>query len=125
MQSRQTLAMMTGMSVVIWATCGCSQQTISSAQNDAQHDIAVVNQQADKAVQEAKPQLKKADLGLRVTTALQTADIHGVRVDASTNGVQLRGIVDTSAEKSRAGQIAQDTLGPGHTVTNEIQVKGE
>lgn len=101
---------------------GCSQQTINSAQHDAQHDAAVVNHEANKAVQEAKPQLKKADLGARVTAALGVANIHGVRVDAAPDGVTLVGHTASQADKARAVQIAQDTLGPGKAVRSRIVV---
>lgn len=93
---------------------GCSQQTIDSAKQDTQRNI-----------QNAKPQLAKLELGSRVTAALQSADVHGVRVDADTNGVSLHGTVNSAAQKARAGRIARDTLGPGKTVRNDIQVSGE
>ncbi len=103
---------------------GCSQQTINSATHDAQHDVAVVDKAAQKAAGDAKPQLKKLDLGARVQTALVAAHIHGIRVDADTNGVSLHGTVATKAEKERASQVAKDTLGSGKSVDNEIKVSG-
>ncbi len=93
---------------------GCSQQTLDSAKQDTQRNI-----------NSAKPQLAKLELGSRVTTALQSADVHGVRVDADTNGVSLHGTVNSAAQKARAGRIARDTLGPDKTVRNDIQVSGE
>ena len=96
------------------ALAGCSQQTIDSAKQDTQRNITA-----------AKPQLAKLELGSRVTAALQSADVHGVRVDADTNGVSLHGTVNSAAQKARAGRIARDTLGPGKTVKNDIQVSGE
>ena len=93
---------------------GCSQQTIDSAKQDTQRNITA-----------ARPQLAKLELGSRVTAALQSADVHGVRVDADTNGVSLHGTVNSAAQKARAGRIARDTLGPGKTVQNDIQVSGE
>ena len=93
---------------------GCSQQTLDSAKQDTQRNL-----------QSAKPQLAKLELGSRVTAALQSADVHGVRVDADTDGVSLHGTVNSAAQKARAGRIARDTLGPGKTVKNDIRVSGE
>ncbi len=93
---------------------GCSQQTLDSAKQDMQRNITA-----------AKPQLAKLELGSRVTAALQSADVHGVRVDAGTNGVSLHGTVNSAAQKARAGRIARDTLGSGKAVQNDIQVSGE
>ncbi len=93
---------------------GCSQQTIDSAKQDTQRNITA-----------AKPQLAKLELGSRVTAALQSADVHGVRVDAGTNGVSLHGTVNSAAQKARAGRIARDTLGPDKTVKNDIQVSSQ
>lgn len=96
------------------ALSGCSQQTLQSAQHDTQRNLAA-----------AQPQLAKLELGTRVTAALQAANVHGVRVDAGTNGVSLHGTVNSNAQKARAGQIARDTLGPSKTVSNQLQVSGQ
>ena len=74
------------------ALSGCSQRTLQSAQQDTQHNIAA-----------ARPQLAKLELGSRVTAALGAANVHGVRVDAGTNGVSLHGTVNSAAQKARAG----------------------
>jgi len=105
-----TLALMlTGL-----ALSGCSQQTLDSAKQDTQRNITA-----------AKPQLAKLELGSRVTAALASANVHGVRVDADTNGVSLHGTVNSAAQKARAGRIARDTLGPDKTVKNEIAVSSQ
>ena len=96
-----------------FALSGCSQQTIDSAKQDTQRNI-----------QAAKPQLAKLELGSRVTAALASASIHGVRVDADADGVSLHGTVSSAAQKARAGRIARDTLGAGKTVSNQITVSG-
>ena len=96
------------------ALCGCSQQTLQSAQNDTQHNIAA-----------ARLQLAKLELGARVSAALGAANVHGIRVDARTNGVSLHGTVNSAAQKARAAQIARETLGPNKSVNNQIQVSGE
>ena len=70
------------------ALSGCSQRTLQSAQQDTQHNIAA-----------ARPQLAKLELGSRVTAALGAANVHGVRVDADTNGVSLHGTVNSAAKK--------------------------
>ena len=101
---------------------GCSQQTLNSAGQDAQKDAAIVNRETQRAAKNAQPQLNKLRLGARVTAALQSADIHNIRVDADENGVSLHGTVDTAAQKARAGRIARETLGPDKTVHNQIQV---
>ena len=110
------------MGVRLVLLAGCSQQTLNSAQHDAQHDVGVVNQAAQQAAREAQPQLKKAGLGARVTAALQAADVHGVRVDAGPDGVTLVGHVARPADKARAVQIAHDTLGPGKAVRSRLTV---
>ena len=103
---------------------GCSQQTLNSAQHDAQRDAAVVSREAQRAANHAGPQINKARLGGRVTAALQAADVRGVRVDAGPDGVTLVGRVDSQEAKARALHIAQDTLGPGKTVHSRIAVDG-
>ena len=106
---------------------GCSQKTIQSADKDTQHNIQALNQTVTQAAKNARPQLKKLDLGARVTAAItanQNLDGTAIRVDASTNGVRLRGTVKTTAQKALAGRVAQDTIGAGKTVTNELSVKG-
>ena len=72
-----------GQSVAAALMAGCSQQTLNSAQHDAQHDVAVVNQATQKAAKEAQPQIKIASLGARVTAALQAA---GIQASAWTRG---------------------------------------
>lgn len=118
------------------ALTGCSRQTINSAQHDANHDVAVLNQQAnqlaqkakpqvDKLNREVKPQLDKAGLGAKVTTAISVNENlrhTNIRVDAETNGVRLRGSVKTPEQKALAGRVARDTLGPDKAVANELTV---
>ena len=103
---------------------GCSQQTINSANHDAQHDITAVGQAASQAARDARPQLQKADLGARVTTALASANLHGIRVDAAPDGVTLVGRVRSQSDKQRAVQIARDTLGAGKVVRSRLVVGG-
>lgn len=105
---------------------GCSQQTLNSAQKDTEHNVTVVNKKADELAKQAKPQLNKLNLGGRVTAAIAANEnLRGtaIRVDAGPNGVTLRGSVKTPAQKSLAGRVARDTLGPEKTVANELQVK--
>jgi len=113
-------------SIVMGAlACGCSQQTINSAQKDTEHNIAVVDQQAKKLAAESKPQLDKLDYGARVTAAITSnANLHGthIRVDADTNGVRLKGTVKTPEQKALAGKVAAQTLPPGKTVENDLVV---
>ncbi len=93
------------------ALSGCSQQTLNSAKQDTQRNIA-----------NAKPQIAKLELGSRVTAALAAANVHGVRVDADTNGVSLHGRVNSAAQGKRAVRIARDTLGPGKVVNNQLEI---
>lgn len=93
------------------ALSGCSQQTLNSAKQDTQRNIA-----------NAKPQIAKLELGSRVTAALAAANVHGVRVDAGTNGVSLHGRVNSAAQEKRAVRIARDTLGPGKVVNNQLEI---
>lgn len=104
---------------------GCSQQTLNSAQKDAQHDAAVVSHDTQRAAKNAKPQLDKLGLQTRVTTALVAANLNAVHVRPDAGGVYLRGTVNSAGDKARAGQIAKDTLGPGKIVHNQLQVNGE
>lgn len=108
------------------ALAGCSQQTLDSARHDAQHNAAAVNQQAQQAEKQARPQVDKLKLQTRVTAALSAANLSpAVHVRADAEGVYLRGTVNTAADKARAGQIARDTLGPDQKVHNQLQVNGE
>jgi len=109
---------------LIFCVSGCSQQTLNSARNDASHDVAVVNQKATQAARDAKPQMDKFDMQTRVNTALAAAKLPTtIHVRADAKGVYLRGTVNRREDKARAGQIAQDTLGPGKAVHNQLQVK--
>ena len=111
---------------LLTALAGCSQQTLNSAQNDANRDLAAAGQKANQAAQEARPQLDKLDLQTRVTAALAAAKLPTtIHVRADAEGVYLRGTVKTVSDKARAGQIARDTLGPGKTVHNQLQVSGD
>ena len=108
------------------ALAGCSQRTLSSAGQDAQHDAAVINRQTQQAANEAKPQVDRLALQTRVTAALTAAKLSpAVHVRADPGGVYLRGTVNTAADKARAGQIARDTLGPSKEVHNQLHVSGE
>ncbi len=107
---------------------GCSQQTISSANSDANHDAAAVHQAVSNAAQQAKPKLDAAGLGLRVNTAIaanQNLPHDTIRVDATASGVRLRGTVKTEQQKQLAGRVATDTLGPDKSVDNELTVSNQ
>ena len=111
--------------IVAVAGAGCSQQTVNSAQQDAQHNLKVVDQQAKKLADEAKPQVDKLDLGARVSAALTSnANLRGahIRVDASTTGVRLKGTVKSPEQKTLAGHVAKETLPAGKTVDNQLTV---
>ena len=108
------------------ALAGCSQQTLNSAQNDANHNAAVINQKAQEAEKQARPQLDKLGMQSRVTAALTAANLPTtVHVRADADGVYLRGNVKTAEDKFRAAQIARDTLGPEKVVHNELRVSGD
>ena len=113
------------LAVLAAALAGCSQQTLNSAQQDAQRNAAVVNRQAQQAEEQARPQVDKLKLQTRVTAALTAANLSpAVHVRADAEGVYLRGTVNTAADKARAGQIARDTLGPDKKVHNQLEVNG-
>ncbi len=104
------------------ALAGCSQQTLNSAQNDANHDVAVVSQKANQAAQQAKPQLDKLDLQTRVTAALAAANLPTtIHVRADAEGVYLRGTVKTASDKARAGQIAKTRWGRAKPFTTSFK----
>ncbi len=106
---------------------GCSQQTIDSANHDAQHDINVADQKAKQLADTAKPQLKKLDTAAPVTAAITTnPNLHGtdIRVDGGANGVRLKGSVKTAQQKRLAGEVARNTLKPAQTVENDLTVQG-
>jgi osmotically-inducible protein OsmY len=127
MNVRPAKTVILGLGTLSIALCGCSQQTIESAREDAARNVKVVQREAKSAERKARPQLKKAQLGLRVTAALAANEKlpKTIHVDADENGVKLRGTVDTRAQKDLAGRIARDTLKEDKTVLNEIKVKGE
>jgi len=126
MRHTPTLAVFSALLGLGTALGGCSQQTLDSAKNDAQHNAAAVNQQAQHTERQARPQLDKLKLQSRVTTALAAANLPTtIHVRADADGVYLRGTVGSAGDKKRAGQIARDTLGPDKAVHNQIQVSGE
>jgi hypothetical protein len=108
---RQNITITLTVAAFLLILSGCSQKTLNSARQDAEHNIDT-----------AKPSLAKLTLGGRVTAALAAAKIQGVRVDADTNGVSLHGTVRSAAEKARAGRIARETLSPEKHVINQIEV---
>ena len=111
--------------LLLAALPGCSQQTLNSAQSDANYNAAVISRKAQEAEKRARPEFAKADLQGRVQTALAVAHLPStVHVRADAGGVYLRGTVNGRQDKARAGQIARDTLGPDKAVHNEIQVSG-
>jgi osmotically-inducible protein OsmY len=125
MLSRKTAARMVCIPAILAA--GCSQQTVQSAQKDTQHNINVIDQQAKKLSEEAKPQIDKLDLGARVSAALAANDnLRGthIRVDASPSGVRLKGTVKTAQQKTLASQVAKQTLPPGKSVENDLTATG-
>jgi osmotically-inducible protein OsmY len=105
---------------------GCSQQTVQSATHDMSKDIQAANQDVNNLGAKAQPTLNKLDIGARVTAALRAnANLPStIRVDASGDGVRLRGKVETEHQKNLAGQIAQETLPSGLTVSNQLTVSG-
>lgn len=120
---KPSLAMFLGIASLAAALAGCSQQTLNSAGQDAQHDAAVVNQQAQQVERQARPQVDRLKLQTRVTAALTAANLSpAVHVRADAEGVYLRGTVSSAAEKARAGQISRDTLGPDKKVHNQLEV---
>ena len=104
---------------------GCSRQTLESAQEDTERNVEAVQREAKRAERKARPQLRKLDLGVRVTAALRANQKlpRTIRVDADESGVYLRGKVQTQAQKELAGRIARDTLAEDKTVTNDLKVE--
>jgi hyperosmotically inducible periplasmic protein len=62
----------------------------------------------------------------QVSDQLKNANIHDVNVDYDRDAkvVHLKGAVDSTAERSRAAEIAQRAVGTSGTVANELTVKG-
>jgi hyperosmotically inducible periplasmic protein len=62
----------------------------------------------------------------QVSDELKTANIHDVDVDYDRDAkvVHLKGAVDSAAERSRAGAIAERAVGTTGKVANELTVKG-
>ena len=104
---------------------GCSQKTLDSAQQDAQHNAATVNDQAQRIEKKARPAINNFGLQTRVTTALQAnAKLPGtIAVRADSKGVYLRGTVKTVEQKALAQRVAEDTVPSGKTVTNDLEVR--
>lgn len=107
---------------------GCSQRTINSANQDAQHNITTLDQKAKQVVANAKPEIKKLDVATPVATAITAnPNLSGthIRVDGQTNGVRLRGTVNTPQQKQLAGQVAKNNVKAGQTVDNELTVQAK
>jgi osmotically-inducible protein OsmY len=133
--TRFTPALLVATAVLIVAG-GCSRQTLEGAAQDTARNVQTAERGAREAERtlrphvaklqkEVKPALTKAEMGLRVKTALTASEKlpKTIRVDADETGVRLRGRVRTRAEKVLAGRIAEQTLGEGKTVRNQIEVK--
>ena len=125
MKYRLASAIIAACSGIGLALTGCSQQTLDSARHDTEHNAAAVNQQARLAERQARPQFDKLKLQTRVSAALSAASLPTtIHVRADTDGVYLRGTVNSAGDKARAGRIARDTLGEDKAVHNQIQVNG-
>ena len=123
---KSTLTLFSALIGLGMATAGCSQQTLDSAKQDAQHNAAIVNDQAQKAERQAGPQVDKLKLQSRVSAALVAANLPTtIHVRADADSVYLRGTVNSAGDKARAGRIARDTLGEDKAVHNQIQVNGD
>lgn len=123
---KSTLALFSALIGLGMAAGGCSQQTLDSAKQDTQRNAAIVNDQAQKAERQARPQIDKLKLQSRVSAALAAANLPTtIHVRADADGVYLRGTVNSAEDKARAGRIARDTLGEDKTVHNQIQVNGD
>lgn len=117
----KTLALLSIISVV----SGCSQETLESVGKDTARNAEVVAREAKRAEKKVRPTLKKADLGLRVTTAIKANQKlpRSIRVDASETGVFLRGNVKNEEQKELAERIARDTLDEKYTVQNDLKIE--
>jgi osmotically-inducible protein OsmY len=62
----------------------------------------------------------------QVLTALRAANLNDVTVewDSSARIAHLKGTVDKSSDRQRAGEIATATVGTTGTVLNELSIKG-
>ncbi|MES2462586.1 MAG: BON domain-containing protein [Armatimonadota bacterium] len=106
------------------AVSGCSQETIESVGKDTARNAEAVAKEARRAEKKVAPTLKKADLGLRVTTAIKANQKlpRSIRVDASETSVFLRGNVKNEEQKALAERIARDTLDEKYTVQNDLKI---
>lgn len=121
MRNKSTLTLISALIGLGTILPGCSQQTLDSAKSDAQHNAAVVNQQAKQAEQKARPQLDSSEMQVRVTAALAAANLPTtIHVRADADGIYLRGTVYSMMTKVLASQITRSTIGPGKTIHNEI-----
>lgn len=116
-----------GLSVLaaVLALSGCSQETLESVGKDTARNAEVVAREAKRAEKNARPALKKLNLGARVTAAIQANQKlpRSIRVDASETGVFLRGKVKTEEQKALAERIARDTLEEKYTVQNDLKIE--
>ncbi|MBC8101775.1 MAG: BON domain-containing protein [Cytophagales bacterium] len=105
---------------------GCSPETLESVGKDTQRNAEIVAREAKRAEKNARPTLRKLNLGARVTAAIQANQKlpRSIRVDASETGVYLRGAVKSEGQKELAERIARDTLDEKYTVQNDLKVDG-
>ena len=110
---------------ILAAVTGCSQETLESAGKDTARNAEAVAREAQRAEKKVRPTLKKADLGLRVTTAIKANQKlpRSIRVDASETGVFLRGKVNSEEQKALAERIARDTLDEKYSVQNDLKIE--
>jgi osmotically-inducible protein OsmY len=122
---RNTGQILLALAAALLLGAGCSQKTLNSADQDTQHNVAVVDQKAKQIGDSIKPDVKKLDVAAPVTAAITiNPNLHGtsIRVDGAANGVRLRGTVKMAEQKRVAEEVAQNALKPGQTVDNELTV---
>lgn len=117
--------MLSALALLGCLAAGCSQKTLDSAQQDAAHNAAAVNDQAQQVEKKVRPTVNNFGLQASVTAALQNTPKlpHSIHVRADSKGIYLRGTVKTVEQKALAQRVAQDTVPDGKTVTNDLEVR--
>jgi hyperosmotically inducible periplasmic protein len=87
--------------------------------------VSVTGCAGDRSNQTTDPRIEERRTAERVREALAASPgykFDGIRVAAGHGGVQLSGFVNTSAQRTRAGEIASKVLGV-KSVENNVTVR--
>lgn len=109
------------MAILLAALAGCTPEQ----KTEARRTGSQAQQQAETALKRAGKELSDGSITLKVKTALLASDqlnASDINVDTRQKVVYLKGAVASSRQKALARRIAEDTVGPGVKVVDQLKV---